>query len=195
MRRYLVPLVLVATVCAVTIVAYGQSTAPAVPQRCTWVGTITRNVKTGTAGNNILCSLNGRDYLHGAGGNDEVIAGKGRDTAIGGKGRDILQGNSGRDKLFAVDGRGGDKVSGGPGVDQCFIDPGYQVTGCEEVFRSQEPQMAGALGSSLLQVMEIVEESPTVAPGSTVTQTLTQTITTAVPCPTGPPQPEPFCGP
>jgi len=171
------------------VVANAQTRAP---QGCTWVGTPDRNVKTGTANRDVLCSLNGRDFLHGRAGNDELIAGRGRDVGVGGGGRDVVRGGSGRDRLFAVDDRSGDRVVGGPGVDQCFVDVGDVVTGCEQTFRSNEPEMAGAFGGALGSVMHVVEEvSPSPLPPPTVT--ITQTITLP-PCNNGPPDPPPFCG-
>jgi len=142
----------------------------------------------------VLCALPGNDYIHGAAGNDVLRAGGGRDVAVGGGGRDVVRGGGGPDRLFAVDDRGGDRVYGGPGIDQCFVDPADQVYGCERAFRSNEPEMATALSRSLLGVMEIVEDvAPTLTlpppPIVTETATVTQTFPPCVP-PTTPP---PFC--
>ena len=194
MRRSLIPLVLL-TIAFVGIVAASGDPPPRAPGDCTWIGTPARDVKTGTSGHNVLCAKPGNDFIHGAAGNDTLKAGAGRDVVVGGGGRDIVRGGSGRDRLFAVDDQGGDRVVGGAGKDQCFIDPGDQVSGCERTFRSNEPEMAGALGSSLMSVMEIVEEAeptPTIPPpGVTVTETITQTITAQFP----PCQPPPVSPP
>jgi len=197
MSRALIPVILLTLVCFGLVVATAQ---PSAPSGCTWTGTPQRDVKTGTKGPNVLCAKQGNDFTHGAAGNDEIRAGAGRDVAVGGGGRDIVRGGAGRDRLFAVDDRGGDRVAGGPGNDQCFVDAGDVVSGCERTFRSNEPEMAGAFGSSLLNVMEIVEEvSPSVTPGPipppTVTVTLVSpTTVTLPPCNEGPPDPPPFCG-
>jgi hypothetical protein len=148
-------------------------------------------VKTGTAGANVLCALPGNDFIHGAAGNDVLRAGKGRDVAVGGGGRDVLRGGGGRDRLFAVDDQGGERIIGGRGNDQCFADPGDVVFGCEQTFRSREPEMATALGQSLRSVMEIVEEvSPTPGPIPPPVVTVTDTVP---PNCGGHPAPPPIC--
>ena len=188
MRRTLILLVLL-TVALVGIVAAGGEPPSLSPGGCTWVGTPQRDVKTGTRTNNILCAKPGDDFIHGALGNDELRAGKGKDVAVGGGGRDVVRGGRGPDRLFAVDDQGGDRVVGGPGIDQCFVDRGDSVIGCERAFRSNEPEMAGALGRSLLTVMEIAEEvapTPTLPP-PVVTVTETDTITMPFPPCTPPP--------
>jgi hypothetical protein len=187
-RRTLIPLVLL-TVAFIGVVAARGEPPHLSPGGCTWVGTPERDVKTGTRTNNVLCAKPGDDYIHGAAGNDELRAGKGKDVAVGGSGRDIIRGGPGPDRLFAVDDRGGDRIVGGPGTDQCFADRTDQVTGCERTFRSQEPEMAGALGRSLLNVMGIAEEvepTPTMPP-PVVTVTETDTITMPFPPCTPPP--------
>jgi Ca2+-binding RTX toxin-like protein len=190
-RWFLISLVVLATLASLALAAPGGEPGRA-PSPCTWTGTITRDVKTGTAGRNVLCARRGNDFIHGAAGNDVLRAGKGRDVAVGGGGRDVVRGGPGPDRLFAVDDQGGDRVYGGPGIDQCFADPADQVYGCERAFRSNEPEMATALGQSLRGVMEIVEE---IAPTTTVpppVSTVTDTITLP-PCNEGPPEPPPFC--
>jgi hypothetical protein len=161
-----------------------------IPSDCTWVGTTERDVKTGTSGPNILCALGGDDFLHGRGGRDRIRAGAGQDSVVGGKGRDILKGGAGPDKLFSVDERGGERIVGGAGIDRCFVDPGDHVFGCERLFRSDEPQMAGAYDSSLGTVMTIIEGGlPPIEPTVTVTQpavTVTETETVNFP-PCSPP--------
>jgi hypothetical protein len=149
-------------------------------------------VKTGTAGANILCAEPGNDFIHGAAGNDLLRAGKGRDVAVGGGGRDVLRGGRGRDRLFAVDDQGGERIIGGRGNDQCFVDPGDVAFGCEQTFRSNEPEMASALGQSLRGVMEIVEEivpTPTLPPPPV---TVTSIVTVPPNC-GGHPAPPPIC--
>jgi hypothetical protein len=176
----------------VVVVAQPQ----AAPSKCTWVGTPDRDVKTGTSGKNVLCSLQGQDFVHGQGGNDRIRAGRGRDTLVGGSGRDTLRGGGGQDRLFAVDDASGELVVGGPGKDQCFVDPSDTVRKCEEIFRSDEPQMATALDQSLGDVMEIVEEvlpsiTPTLPPPGV---TITKTVTIAPGfCNEEPPDPPAFC--
>jgi len=194
-QRLLIPLVLL-TVAFVGIVAAVSAPPPRAPNGCTWTGTPQRDVKTGTAGANVLCAKPGNDFIHGAAGNDELRAGKGKDVAVGGGGRDFVRGGKGPDRLFAVDDHGGDRINGGPGSDQCFADRGDVVLGCERTFRSNEPEMASALGSSLRSVMEIVEEiepTPT-PPPPVVTTTQTQTIISPFPpCETPPASPPPIC--
>jgi hypothetical protein len=190
--RWALILLIAATIASFAFAAIGGESARA-PSPCTWTGTPERDVKTGTAGANVLCAEPGNDFIHGAAGNDLLRAGKGRDVVVGGGGRDVLHGGRGRDRLFAVDDQGGERIIGGRGNDQCFVDPGDVVFGCEQTFRSNEPEMAGALGQSLRSVMEIVEEvtvSPTVAPPPVI---VTSTITLP-PCNQGPPEPPPFCG-
>jgi len=197
MRWTLISLVVLATVASLALAAPGGEPGRA-PSPCTWTGTITRDVKTGTAGVNVLCSLPGNDFIHGAGGNDVLRAGGGRDVAVGGGGRDVLRGGKGPDRLFGVDDSGGDRLIGGPGVDQCFADRGDVVFGCDRTFRSNEPEMATALSRSLRGVMEIVEEvvpTPTLPP-PVVTTTATSTATITVPfppCELPPASPPPPC--
>ena len=188
MRRTLIPLVLL-TVAFVGVIAASGDPPPQAPNGCTWTGTPQRDVKTGTVGANVLCAKPGNDFIHGALGNDELRAGKGEDVAVGGGGRDVVRGGAGPDRLFAVDDRGGDRIVGGPGRDQCFADPSDVVSGCEQTFRSHEPEMAGALGRSLLTVMEVVEEiepTPTLPP-PVATETIITTITVPFPPCTPPP--------
>ena len=185
-------LLVLATAASLTFAATGGEPGRA-PAPCTWTGTPARDVKTGTAGRNVLCALPGNDFVHGAGGNDVLRAGKGKDVAVGGGGRDIVRGGRGPDRLFAVDDQGGDQIIGGPGIDQCFVDRGDSVTGCERAFRSNEPEMASALGQSLRGVMEIVEEiipTPTIPPPIvTVTDTITVPFPPCTPPPAGSPPP------
>jgi len=161
------------------------------PSRCTIKGTLARDVKTGTRRADVICTLAGRDFAHGRNGNDEIRGGRDRDVLVGGGGRDVLRGGGGPDRLFAVDDRGGEDLIGGPGMDQCFADRGDRVIGCERIFRSQEAEMATALGDSLGDVMEIVEEvepTPTLPPPVvTVTQTITTTQTVSFPPCSSPP--------
>ena len=180
-------LVAVLTLGAFGVVAFAQT--PKAPD-CTWVGTPTRDVKTGTSGANVLCPLGGGDFVHGKAGNDVVKASAGRDTIVGGGGRDRLFGGGGRDRIFAVDDRGGELVVGGPGVDQCFIDPSDRTRGCEHTFRSNEPEMATALAVVVGSVMEIAEELPTVTPGP-----IPPPVITILPPPNcgGHPAPPPIC--
>jgi hypothetical protein len=188
--RWALIAVVLATVVGVAFAAGGAS--PKAPTSCTWIGTPARDVKTGTPGHNVLCSRPGDDYVHGAAGNDVVRAGGGRDVAVGGGGRDVLRGGGGNDRLFAVDGRGGENAYGGPGRDQCFIDPGDAVYGCEQTFRSHEPELATSLGQSLRGVMEIVEE---VTPSLTIPPpvvTVTSIVTVPPNC-GGHPAPPPIC--
>jgi Ca2+-binding RTX toxin-like protein len=188
-RWLLIPVIL-ATVVSVALIARGDP--PRAPAACTWTGTAERDVKTGTADHNELCSKAGNDFIHGQGGNDVLRAGEGRDVAVGGGGRDVVRGGAGPDRLFAVDDHGGDWVYGGPGVDQCFVDPGDQLYGCDRAFRSNEPEMATALAQSLGSVMEIIEA---VTPSLTIPPpvvTITSTIVLP-PCNNGPPDPPPFC--
>lgn len=156
MSRVFIPLILL-TVAFVGVVAAGGDPPPRAPLHCTWVGTPERDVRTGTAGADVLCARAGDDFIHGQAGNDKLRAGRGRDVAVGGGGRDVIRGGRGNDRLFAVDDMGGERVIGGPGMDQCFADAGDQVFGCEQTFRSKEPVMAEAFGQSLRSVMEIVE--------------------------------------
>lgn len=187
--RVLILLAAASLILVGVVVAQSQ---PRAPTGCTWTGTPQRDVKTGTAGRNVLCALNGNDFLHGRAGDDRLEGGRGRDTVVGGGGRDILHGGKGRDRLFAVDDRPRENVVGGPGFDQCFVDPGDRVSGCERTFRSNEPEMAGALGQSLGAVMEIVEAvTPTPAPIPPPTVTITQIIT--LPDCEGHPAPPPIC--
>jgi hypothetical protein len=145
----------------------------------------------------VLCARPGDDFIHGAAGNDILRAGKGRDVVVGGDGRDVLRGGRGRDRLFAVDDQGGERVIGGPGNDQCFADRGDVMLECEQTFRSNEPEMAGALGQSLRVVMGIVEgvtstTTPPPPPVITATATVTQTQTVPPNC-GGHPAPPPIC--
>jgi hypothetical protein len=161
-----------------------------VPSDCTWVGTSSRDVKTGSSGPNILCAKGGNDFLHGRSGRDKLRAGPGKDTVVGGGGKDVLKGGTGNDKLFAVDDQGGETIVGGAGEDRCFVDGGDHVFGCERLFRSDEPQMAGAYDSSLGTVMTIIEQGlPPIEPTVTVTQppvTVTETQVVSFP-PCSPP--------
>ena len=189
MRRAVVLLAAASLVLVGLVVANSAPKAPG----CTWVGTPERDVKTGTEGSNVLCSEAGNDFVHGRGGNERIRAGAGRDVAVGGGGRDILRGGRGRDRLFAVDDAGGERVIGGAGIDQCFIDPGDVTFGCEHTFRSNEATMATALAQSLGTVMEIVEAVPTPTPVP-IPPPVT-TIITIVPPPNcgGHPAPPPIC--
>jgi Ca2+-binding RTX toxin-like protein len=55
-------------------------------------------------------------------GRDDIVrGGGGNDTVIGGEGGDSLFGGKGNDRLASEDGV---SVSGGPGLDVCFIDEG-----------------------------------------------------------------------
>jgi hypothetical protein len=200
-RWLLISLVVLATVASLALAAPGGEPGRA-PSPCTWTGTITRDVKTGTAGVNVLCARRGNDFIHGAGGNDVLRAGAGRDLAVGGGGRDVVHGGKGPDRLLGVDDNGGDRLIGGPGTDQCFADRGDVVFGCEQTFRSQEPEMAIALAHSLRTVMEIVEEieptptpTPTLPPPIvTATATVTATIVSPFPpCELPPASPPPPC--
>lgn len=200
MQRTLIGLT-VLTVLVMGFVVAAQPRAPAT--KCTWKGNSGRDVKTGTPRRNVLCSVRGNDFIHGAAGNDLLKAGPGRDVAVGAEGRDVLKGGNGRDRLFAVDDQGGELVIGGRGVDQCFVDLGDQVRGCERTFRGLSLQEVNALEQVAFEVMEIIElEIPTITPIPTptlpppvvtITRTRTRTVTLP-PCNEGPPDPPPFCG-
>lgn len=197
MRRYLI-LLAAGSVVLVGLVAASSAPKPAAPGDCTWKGGPGRDVRTGTARPDVLCAEGGDDFVHGRGGNDVIRAGSGRDVAVGGAGRDVIKGGSGNDRLFAVDDRGGELIICGPGRDQAFVDPGDRVKGCERIFRSQEPALAEALGDSLGEVMEIVEDSPTPTVGppvATVTETITIGATVTIPFPAceKPGAQPPFC--
>lgn len=189
MRWLLIPVAL-ATVAAFAFAAPGQSDRA--PAACTWTGTPQRDVKSGTGGVNVLCALPGKDFIHGRGGNDILRAGGGRDVAVGGGGRDIVRGGGGPDRLFAVDDAGGDRIYGGVGIDECFVDAGDQVFGCERAFLSNEPVMATALQQSLGQVIAIAEDGSPVPPSPS--PVIITTTVTVPPCNEGPPEPPPFCG-
>ena len=170
---------IVVTVATLTMLGLVGVVRSQTPGPCTWIGTPERDVKTGTAAANVLCSLAGNDFVHAKAGNDVIRAGAGRDTIVGGSGKDTLRGGKGRDRLFAVDDRGGELLVGGRGIDQCFADPGDRTRGCERTFRSDEPEMATALDSSLGTVMSIVEEGlPPIEPTVTVTQPPVTIVTT-----------------
>jgi Ca2+-binding RTX toxin-like protein len=103
------------------------------------LGTAGPNVITGTAGAEEIRGLGGEDRIAGAGGNDLVFGGRSNDSIRGGPGNDlvfdrtgldVLQGDSGIDVLDARDRVRGDRLIGGPGVDNCRADPTDIRSGC-----------------------------------------------------------------
>lgn len=61
-----------------------------------------------------------------------------------------------RDKTFP--GRGGERVAGGPGTDQCFVDPGDRTSGCEQVFVGPSQQSTSRLSAAVQGQGDLAEE-------------------------------------
>jgi len=103
------------------------------------LGTAGPNVITGTSAAEEIRGMGGEDRIAGAGGNDLVFGGRSNDSIRGGPGNDlvfdrtgldVLQGDSGVDVLDARDRLRGDRLIGGPGVDNCRADPTDIRSGC-----------------------------------------------------------------
>lgn len=97
------------------------------------------NIITGTSAAEEIRGMGGEDRIAGAGGNDLVFGGRSNDSIRGGPGNDlvfdrtgldVLQGDSGVDVLDARDRVRGDRLIGGPGVDNCRGDPTDIRSGC-----------------------------------------------------------------
>jgi Ca2+-binding RTX toxin-like protein len=97
------------------------------------------NIITGTSAAEEIRGMGGEDRIAGAGGNDLVFGGRSNDSIRGGPGNDlvfdrtgldVLQGDSGVDVLDARDRVRGDRLIGGPGVDNCRADPTDIRSGC-----------------------------------------------------------------
>lgn len=195
MRRTLIGL----TVISLLGVAFVVSAQPKAPGRCTQRGTAGRDIMRGRDIADVLCAFRGDDFLHGADGDDRLRAGRNADVAVGAGGRDVLRGGRGNDRLFAVDDRGGERVVGGRGRDQCFVDPGDQAFGCEQTFRGLRPEVVHGLERVAFQVMGIALEvstiTPTVPPPVvTIIQTTVVTVTVPFPpCSPPPASPPPPC--
>jgi Ca2+-binding RTX toxin-like protein len=103
------------------------------------LGDAAPNVITGTPAAEEIRGLGGEDILAGAGGADLVFGGRGNDSIRGGPandlvfdrtGLDLLRGDSGNDVLDARDRARGDRLIGGPGVDNCRADRTDVRSGC-----------------------------------------------------------------
>lgn len=150
---------------------------------CTIRGTETDDVLNGTRDFDVLCGLQGNDYVHGDGRRDRVKGGQGDDVLVGGSGRDSFRAGGGDDRVFTVDHRGGEDVQGGPGDDQCFVDRGDRVSGCEEVFIGTSIEVIRSMTRTILQVMIIANEpSPTL----TTSPPMPPPVPTVTTGPTGP---------
>jgi Ca2+-binding RTX toxin-like protein len=97
------------------------------------------NVITGTSAAEEIRGRGGEDTIAGAGGNDLVFGGRSNDSIRGGPGNDlvfdrsgldVLRGDSGLDVLDARDRARGDRLIGGPGVDNCRADRTDIRSGC-----------------------------------------------------------------
>lgn len=163
--------------------------SPSVPSGCTKTGSDQRNVMAGTSRHDVLCARGGRDYVAGLAGPDRLFGDGQRDTMVGGGGRDKVYGGGGRDRLFAVDGNLGDLVDGGPGRDDCFVDPLDTAVRCEAVFRGSSlvtaKALSSAFGGQAVTAEDLIGE---VAPIPTVT--ITETVP---PNCGGNPAPPPIC--
>jgi Ca2+-binding RTX toxin-like protein len=99
-----------------------------------YTGTSRADSLTGTNANDVLTGRGGPDTLYGRGGNDVLEGGIGNDRLYGGPGRDSLVGGPGNDRLYARDGQR-DKVDGGPGFDEAWVDRFDRVRNVERVHR------------------------------------------------------------
>ena len=97
------------------------------------------NIITGTPAAEEIRGMGGEDTIAGAGGADLVFGGRGTDSIRGGPGNDflldrsgldLLRGDGGADVLDARDNRPGDRLIGGPAVDNCRADRTDIRTAC-----------------------------------------------------------------
>jgi len=97
------------------------------------------NIITGTVAAEEIRGMGGEDTIAGAGGADLIFGGRGTDSIRGGPGNDflldrsgldLLRGDSGADVLDARDNRPGDRLIGGPAVDNCRADRTDIRSGC-----------------------------------------------------------------
>lgn len=142
---------------------------------CTETGTDIRNEMAGTSGRDVLCALGGDDYVAGLGGADVLRGEGGSDTMVGGAGVDRLYGTAGRDHLFAVDGQPGDFVSGGGGLDHCFVDAGDRTKGCHTIvgvtLRTLKA-LGRAFSGAVVLADVLLSVTPTIPPPVTITVTV-----------------------
>jgi Ca2+-binding RTX toxin-like protein len=94
------------------------------------------NVLSGGDGDDIIYGGSSNDTLDGGDGNDLLLGGDSRDSLVGGPGGDTLVGGNFDDFLDSQDGVGGnDAVDAGERRefegDECLVDPGDLVGGCE----------------------------------------------------------------
>lgn len=99
-----------------------------------YTGTSRADTLTGTNANDVLLGRGGNDTLYGRGGNDVLQGGIGNDRLHGGLGLDVEVGGPGNDRLSARDGRR-DRVNGGPGFDEAWVDRLDVVVSVERVHR------------------------------------------------------------
>ena len=81
-----------------------------------YAGTTRADTLTGTSANDVLRGRGGADTLYGRGGND------------------VLEGGIGNDRLYARD-NARDKVNGGPGFDEAWVDRLDSVQNVERLHR------------------------------------------------------------
>jgi Ca2+-binding RTX toxin-like protein len=96
----------------------------------TIVGTGAAEEIRGSRGNDSIRAGGGADLVFGGLGNDSTRGGPGNDLVFDRTGLDVLQGGSGLDVLNARDGVRGDRLIGGPGVDNCRADRTDIRSGC-----------------------------------------------------------------
>ena len=99
-----------------------------------YTGTSGADTLSGTNANDVLLGRGGNDSLYGRSGNDVLQGGIGNDRLYGGLGRDTLVGGPGNDRLSARDGQR-DRVNGGPGFDEAWVDRLDVVGNVERVHR------------------------------------------------------------
>jgi hypothetical protein len=194
----IIPVLLVGAFAMIGLALVRSQPVVAQASDCTRVGTQGDDIISGGRGNDVICLKAGKDYASGNGGADVIRGGKGRDTLVGNKGRDELYGKKGKDRIFLVNGHGGSLAHGGPGLDQCFVDDGDQIQGCEEVFRGASVQVATGLAFAFHGQGELAEEligEPVpIPPTVTVVVPTTVTVTEPFPaCEEPPATPPPFC--
>ncbi|MET0938397.1 MAG: hypothetical protein ABWY51_04135 [Gaiellaceae bacterium] len=139
-RTYLlVPLALVAlagvyvaTIGASLLASSARSTV--VPPAY-FVGDADADTLSGTAANDVLRGRGGPDTLYGRRGNDVLQGGTGNDRLYGGPGRDSLDGGPGNDRLYSGGDGQRDRVVGGPGFDEAWVDRLDSVRSIERIHR------------------------------------------------------------
>ncbi|MBA2615150.1 MAG: hypothetical protein H0U90_05120 [Actinobacteria bacterium] len=138
-----VPLVNVATVCAVFVRTTPPSDRscpaatvrppppppppagpPRLGSRCTISGSAGADVIRGTSQREVICGRGGNDRIYGGGGHDLILGGPGNDKIYGQSGRDHLRGEAGTDLLNG--GAADDVVVGGTQADTIYARDGIR---------------------------------------------------------------------